>query len=124
MLTTKQVAAVLGVSRQMAARHINAGCPTSSEVAAADWYHRNIRTKSDRPRPGAPQQVVKLGNLCQPFSPSDALDERQVRELLFNQILELPKVIAGAAGGLAIRDAQAVRQAVEELVRRWCEVHD
>ena len=123
MLTHKQIGHALGCSRQMAANHVQRGCPRASAEAALDWYYRNIRSKSDRKRPNAPRSAC-VG----PAYNSRILkvmDDAAACIELDGDIRELPKRIATDPGFTpTIANNQSVLRCVDALHRKWFDTQE
>jgi len=118
MLTHRQIANALGCSRQMAANHVQRGCPRTSAEAALDWYHRNIRTKADRKRPPAPASCFvgpQHGSRIR-----EAMHDASACLELDGDLCELPAQIAHDRDFLpTVKANQAVRRHVHALRMKW-----
>jgi hypothetical protein len=118
MLTHQQIADALGCSRQMAAKHIERGCPRTSAEAALAWYHRNIRSKSDRKRPTAPASCFVGPNYGSRIL--DAMNDAAACLELDSDLRELPAQIAHDRDFLpTIKANQAVRRHVHVTCPRF-----
>ena len=121
MLTHQQIADALGCSRQMAARHIERGCPRTSDDGALAWYHANIRSKSDRHRPRVPSRASVGPNYGSRIL--EAMNDAAACIELDGDILELPRLIATDPGFMpSITNNQAVRRHVQALRDKWFDV--
>lgn len=116
MLTHQQIADALGCSRQMAARHVERGCPRTSAEAALAWYHSKIRSKSDRKRPAVPVCIgPNYGSRI-----LEAMNDVEACLELDEDLRELPRQISQDRSFLpTITNNQAVRRHVEALRMRW-----
>ena len=102
----------------MAAKHIERGCPRHSAEAALTWYHRNIRTKSDRTRPPTPAACFVGPNSGSRIF--EAMNDAARCLELDSDLTELPARIAHDQGFFpSIENNQAVRRHVEALRRKW-----
>ena len=118
MLTHQHIADALGCSRQMAARHIERGCPRTSGVAALEWYHRNIRTKADRKRPPTPASCFVGPNYGSRIL--EAMNDAAACLELDSDLCELPAKIAHDRDFLpTVKANQAVRRHVHALRMKW-----
>ena len=118
MLTHQHIADALGCSRQMAARHIERGCPRTSAVAALEWYHRNIRTKADRKRPPTPASCFVGPNYGSRIL--EAMNDAAACLELDEDLRELSAKIAHDRDFLpTVKANQAVRRHVYALRAKW-----
>lgn len=118
MLTHQQIADALGCTRQMAARHVERGCPRTSAEAALEWYHRNIRSKADRKRPPAPASCFIGPNYGSRIL--EAMTDAAACLELDEDLRELPAQIAHDRDFLpTIKANLAVRRHVHALRLKW-----
>ena len=118
MLTHRQIANALGCSRQMAANHVQRGCPRTSAEGALDWFHRNVRTKADRKRPPTPASCFVGPNLGSRIL--EAMNDAAACLELDSDLCELPGQIAHDRDFLpTVKANQAVRRHVHALRMKW-----
>ena len=117
-LTHKQIGHALGCSRQMAANHVQRGCPRTSAEAALDWFHRNVRTKADRKRPPTPASCFVGPNYGSRIL--EAMNDAAACLELDSDLSELPAQIAHDRDFLpTVKANQAVRRHVHALRMKW-----
>ena len=118
MLTHKQIANALGCYRQMAANHVQRGCPRTSAEAALDWFHRNVRTKADSKRPPTPASCLVGPNYGSRIL--EAMNDAAACLELDSDLYELPAQIAHDRDFLpTVKANQVVRRYVHALRMKW-----
>ena len=102
----------------MAARHIERGCPRTSDDGALAWYHANIRSKSDRHRPRVPSRASVGPNYGSRIL--EAMNDAAACIELDGDLRELHALIASDPSFFpSIANNQSVRRHIDALHEKW-----